>query len=161
MGFGPFDTHHYAYLAEEWPGGRYYQRALDPNGAITDPIIFLNDINGVMILLVLFLLEWRLGTTLGKAALGLQVEDRDGAALSLKAAFVRNVFLWGPTALLAIVEIAILWGRPFDSHARIFGDRGVATMLVGLWPYALAAVWLVFKGAPLWDRAAGSRVVSQ
>lgn len=159
MGVGPFDTHLYAYVAEERPGGLYFQRALTPGGAVTDPLMFLNDVSRLLLIVALVLMEWRLGTTIGKAALGLQVENRDGSPLSFRGAVLRNLTLWGLAALLSVIEVAVLWERPFDRYVQIFGDAGLATLLIGAWQIVLVIVWLISNGQPPWDRIAGSRVV--
>ena len=69
--------------------------------------------------------EWRWGSTIGKAALGIKVVSLDGGPLSWNAALVRN--------LLRLPDlIAIFFTVPTSEHRQRLGDRAAKTVVLRL-----------------------------
>jgi uncharacterized RDD family membrane protein YckC len=85
----------------------------------------------LLVMLAYFvLLEWRLGGTIGKLLLGVQVVDGKFKRLTLKQAIIRNILRVVdafPYIVPYLTGIILIAG---DEHKRRLGDRAANTLVV-------------------------------
>jgi len=74
-----------------------------------------------------FLMEWRLGWTVGKRIIGLKVSELDGSRLTLKGAFVRNLIRLFDVEMIPIVGTAALL---LTKRRQRLGDLAARTLVV-------------------------------
>lgn len=147
-------------VAEQGGMQRWFRLPVDVRDRIAKPWVYLDHAFGLILLLALLGQESLTGRTVGKLATGLRVTDRKGGPPAFREALVRNLILWGPGALLGVVNQAGLWGLglPTSVTALTGGLWGLMIVFL-LWPLVLLVAVLASGGLPFWDRVAGTRVV--
>lgn len=150
---------------------------LDRAGRSADPF-YIDGLTPLVLVLYLFLFEWRFGATPGKRALGIRVQAAGGTPLDISAAGKRSLMRTVP--FLALVASAIYLGVHADPLTiAAFAPPPDVKFDIDLWPWDKArtldlrglddVIWIAFalnyivttvRGTLPWhDRWAGTEAV--
>jgi hypothetical protein len=128
---------------------------VDSQGRILSRVVFADSLIGLLLLVGLTLLEGLIGTSPGKAAMGLRVLGVRSGLPSLKSALVRNLVLYGAWAVNGVSAIMSGLGGPDLNPASAGLTMGMTLSLVMLAPFVAMAFQ---RPDPFYDLWAGVRV---
>jgi hypothetical protein len=107
---------------------------LDSAGRVTNPF-YLDNLVPLLLVLYLFLFEWRFGATIGKRALGIQVLALNGAPIGFTQAGRRSLMRLIP--FLAMITSAIVLGLDADPlRITAFDPPTGGKYSFDLWPWS-------------------------
>jgi uncharacterized RDD family membrane protein YckC len=134
---------------------------VDAEGRVVKPF-YLDNLTLVLIAIYLFLLEWLIGTTIGKRILGLRVRSLDGARITLSQSAIRTLSRMIALAPIFVFTLGMVMLEPTRATTLLSDNLITITVVTIGWILAFFvnfAVTVRRGNLPWYDQWAGTEVV--